>query len=71
MNHLKVFYKVTGKKFTIGAFSAAWIRVKEVTLLQWIRNHPESAFPSAVEEMKGTFNPLPVRQVEESVGDRL
>lgn len=42
-----------------------------MALLQRVRDHAESSFPSAVEQVKRSLNPLPMRKMKESVGHRL
>jgi len=40
-----------------------------VTPLQGVGQHAEGALPGAVQQVEGTLHLLPVRQVEEGVGD--
>jgi hypothetical protein len=63
-------FQQTWKEFPVGALGAGWIGVEKVTPLQGVGQHAEGALPGAVQQVESALHLLPVRQVEEGVGDR-
>lgn len=61
----------TWKKFPVGALGAGWVGVEKVTPLKGVGQHAKGSLPGAVQQVEGPLHLLPVRQVKESVGNRL
>ena len=43
--------------------------MKQVSFFQWIGNHAKGAFPRAMQQIECTFDPTPMWQMKESVGN--
>lgn len=57
------------QQLSVGALGTRGVRVEQVPPFERIRQHPESTFPSAVEQIQRPINRLPMGQVKKRVSD--